>query len=368
MQIDRLILTNFKNYERESFRFSPRFNCLVGRNGMGKTNLLDAVYYLCMGKSYFVNNDSHISLHGSDFFRLEGHFRRETKTEKIVAKVLPRKKKELERNGVAYARLSEHVGLLPVVIIIPDDTLLATEGSEERRRFLDNTISQLDAVYLRHLIQYQKVLRQRNAALKTMAESGRFQGTLLEVYDQQLLEPSRYIHEKRAAFVTDFSPLLAQTYQLISDKAETVSCRYRSPLEKEPDLLELLREAREKDRILQRTTTGLHRDDLLFYLDGYPLKRFASQGQLKSYILALKLAQYGGIKQHTKQPPLLLLDDIFDKLDHHRVHQLISLLQEGEYGQIFITDTDEKRVSQILESGDSIYSEFLISQGKATAL
>lgn len=368
MQIDQLILTNFKNYERESFRFSPRFNCLVGRNGMGKTNLLDAVYYLCMGKSYFAGNDSHISLHGSDFFRLEGHFKRDSKSEKIVAKVLPRKKKELERNGVAYAKLSEHVGLLPVVIIIPDDTLLATEGSEERRRFLDNTISQLDPAYLRHLIQYQKVLRQRNAALKKMGESGRFQEALIEIYDQQLLEPGRYIYEKRAAFVTDFNPLLAQTYRLISDEAEAASCHYRSPLQKEPDLIQLLQQAREKDRILQRTTTGLHRDDLLFHLDEFPLKRFASQGQLKSYILALKLAQYEVIKQHTRQAPLLLLDDIFDKLDEHRVHQLITLLQEGDYGQIFITDTDEKRVSQLLDSGACLYSEFLITQGKATTI
>lgn len=335
---------------------------------MGKTNLLDAVYYLCMGKSYFVNNDSHISLHGSEFFRLEGHFKRDSKSEKIVAKVLPRKKKELERNGVAYAKLSEHVGLLPVVIIIPDDTLLATEGSEERRRFLDNTISQLDPVYLRHLIQYQKVLRQRNAALKKMGENGRFQESLLEIYDHQLLEPGQYIFEKRTTFVKDFEPLLAQTYQLISDEAETAGCRYRSPLQKEPDLLELLKEAREKDRILQRTTTGLHRDDLIFQLDGFPLKRFASQGQLKSYILALKLAQYEVIKTHTRQAPLLLLDDIFDKLDEHRVQQLITLLQEGDYGQIFITDTDEKRVSQILEAGECVYCEFLITQGKSTTI
>lgn len=368
MQIDQLILTNFKNYEKERFSFSPHFNCLVGRNGMGKTNLLDAIYYLCMGKSYFIPNDRHLALHGTEFFRLEGHFLREGKNEKIVAKVMPRKQKELERNTVAYAKLSEHVGLLPVVIIIPDDTLLATEGSEERRRFLDNTISQLDPVYLRHLIQYQKVLRQRNAALKQMADSGRYQESLLEVYDQQLLQPSQYIYQQRSLFVEAFNPILADMYRLISGGAEAAQCRYRSPLDKEADLLELLRQNREKDRILQRTVNGLHRDDLVFHLDGHPLKHFASQGQLKSYILALKLAQYDLIKQNKNQRPLLLLDDIFDKLDQHRVDQLLSLLLEGDYGQIFITDTDEKRVSRMISDRESPFREFLITQGKATAL
>ena len=285
-----------------------------------------------------------------------------------MAKVMPRKQKELERNAVAYTRLSEHVGFLPVVIIIPDDTLLATEGSEERRRFLDNTISQLDPVYLRHLIQYQKVLRQRNAALKQMGDSGRFQESLLEVYDLQLQEPGQYIHHKRQHFVEAFNPILADTYRLISAGAEAAHCRYRSPLEKEPDLQELLRGHREKDRILQRTTTGLHRDDLSFYLDEHPLKHFASQGQLKSYILALKLAQYELIGQNKNQRPLLLLDDIFDKLDHHRVDHLLSLLLEGDFGQIFITDTDEKRVSELIASRQSPYREFLITQGKATAI
>lgn len=368
MQIDQLILTNFKNYEKEKFHFSPRVNCLVGRNGMGKTNLLDAIYYLCMGKSYFIPNDRHLALHGTDFFRLEGHFLREEKSERIVAKVLPGKQKELERNAVAYHKLSEHVGLLPIVIIIPDDTLLATEGSEERRRFLDNTICQLDPLYLRRLIQYQKVLRQRNAALKQMADAGRFQESLLEVYDRQLQEPGQYIHEKRRDFTDTFNPILAEVYRLISGGAETARCRYRSALEKEPDLSALLRQNREKDRVLQRTAQGLHRDDLVFYLDDHPLKNFASQGQLKSYILALKLAQYELIRQQKNQRPLLLLDDIFDKLDQHRVEQLLSLLMEGDFGQIFITDTDEKRVSSMLSGRQCPYHEFLITQGKAVVL
>lgn len=335
---------------------------------MGKTNLLDALYYLCMGKSYFVPNDRYLALHGTDFFRLEGHFLREGKPEKVVAKVIPGKKKELERNDVAYSKLSEHIGFLPVVIIIPDDTLLATEGSEERRRFLDNTISQLDPVYLRHLIQYQKVLRQRNAALKQMAESGRFQESLLEVYDLQMQAPGLYIYDKRQEFIDAFNPILAKVYQLISGGAETAHCRYRSALQKEADLLELLRQTRDKDRIMHRTTNGLHRDDLVFHLDDYPLKRFASQGQLKSYILALKLAQYELIKQHKNHSPLLLLDDIFDKLDHSRVDHLLALLLEGDFGQIFITDTDQKRVSQMIESKNSAYQEFLITRGKATAI
>jgi DNA replication and repair protein RecF len=368
LEITQLTLTNFKNYEKEHFQFSSQINCLVGRNGMGKTNLLDALYYLCMGKSYFTAGDRYLSLHGTDFFRLEGHFTREGKAEKVVAKVIPRKKKELERNDVPYGKLSEHIGFIPVVIIIPDDTLLATEGSEARRRFLDNTISQLDPVYLKHLIQYQKVLRQRNAALKQMAESGRFQESLLEVYDLQLQGPGRDIHEKRTRFVEAFNPILAEVYRTISGGAETASCSYRSPLQKEPDLMELLRAHREKDRILHRTTTGPHRDDLIFKLDDYPLKRFASQGQLKSFILALKLAQYDLIKKNKDQRPLLLLDDIFDKLDHHRVDQLLALLLDGDFGQVFITDTDQKRVSRMIAARDSDFREFLIKKGKATAL
>lgn len=367
--IKQLKVTHFKNYEHEQFEFSPHFNCLVGRNGMGKTNLLDAIYYLCMGKSYFIPNDRHLKQHGADFFRLEGLFERQDHEERIVVKVIPQKRKEVERNGVAYQRLSDHVGLLPVVIIIPDDTLLATEGSEERRRFLDNTISQFDPAYLRHLIQYNKVVRQRNAALRQMAANGGYRPSLIEVYDQQMIEPATYVYEQRRVFVTQFNPLLQDMYARISAEAEEASCRYRSHLDQqEASLVDLLAQAREKDRILQRTTVGIHRDDLIFRLDGHPLKRFASQGQLKSYILALKLGQYELMRLHKNQLPLLLLDDIFDKLDQQRVDQLLSLLAEGDYGQIFITDTDERRISRMIARHQHPYREFHITNGTAKPL
>ncbi len=315
---------------------------------MGKTNLLDAIYYLCMGKSYFSAPDYQVCRHETDFFRLEGHFVRDEKKEKIVAKVQARKKKVFERNDLPYQKLSEHIGLLPVVMIAPDDTEVIREGSELRRRLLDNTISQIDPLYLRHLIQYNNLLRQRNAALKQMGETRIYKADLLDVYDRQMELPAGQIFTKRAAFTEIFAPVLRQAYQQISGNQEAVDCEYYSQL-KEATLGELLTERREKDRILQRTTAGIHKDDLKFTLDRRPLKRFASQGQLKSFVLALKLAQYQLLSKEKKMRPLLLLDDIFDKLDSQRVKRLLELLKEHQFGQLFLTDTDPERVAQLLE-------------------
>ncbi len=364
LHLNRLILTNFKNYAFEQLDFHAGLNCIVGMNGMGKTNLLDAIYYACMGKSYFGVNDRDIVRQDSDFFRLEAHFEREKKGEKIVVKVMPRKKKILERNDVAYAKISEHVGLLPVVIIAPDDTRIATEGSEGRRRFLDNTLSQIDQQYLRMLIRYNHILKQRNAALKQFGEHRKTDPTLLKIYDDQLIEPGVHLHQKRTAFLEDFGPELAQTYQLISGEQEQVSCRYQSALS-DRDFQQILLDAREKDLILQRTTAGPHRDDLDFRIEGRPVKRFASQGQLKSVILSLKLAQYKILKMKKKLAPILLLDDIFDKLDTERIKHLIQLLVKDEYGQIFITDTHKDRVSEIVTKSGASHQQFAIESGTA---
>ncbi len=367
MHLQYFILTNFKNYESQRIDCSSQLNCFLGRNGMGKTNLLDAIYYLCLGKSHFNLPDSLLARHGADFFRLEGCFTLEGRQERIVAKVIPRKKKELERNNLPYQRLSEHVGLLPVVMIAPDDTYLATEGSEARRRFLDNTLSQLDNDYLQQLITYNKVLQQRNALLKQMADSGRYNAALTEAYDLQLLGPGRAIHQARQAFMGRFHGLLQEKYRIISGQAEAIDCAYDSRLNETP-FDQLLEESREKDRILQRTTAGIHRDDLNLSIGGYPLKRFASQGQLKSFVLALRLAQYRLLQVEKKAIPILLLDDIFDKLDNERVRRLLGLLLEGGFGQTFITDTDENRLSAIVEHFGRDYVKYAVENGTATKI
>ncbi len=364
LHLKQFILTNFKNYEKQAIDCSPAINAYVGLNGMGKTNLLDAIYYLCMGRSYFRFSDPNLIKHEETFFRLEGHFSLADKNEKIVAKVANRKKKVLERGDVPYQRLSDHIGLFPVVIITPDDTSIVTEGSEERRRFVDNTLSQLDPVYLRHLIHYNKVLKQRNMALKQMAINSSYSSELLTVYDQQLESPAKYIHEKRNSFTIAFEPELKRLHYLISGERESVSCRYRSSLLEE-DFRSLLEQRREKDRILQRTTVGIHRDDWVYEIEKHPLRRFASQGQLKSFVLALKLTQYDWLKNEKKSTPLLLLDDIFDKLDDQRVQHLLTLLIEGDYGQVFITDTAQDRLSKILSNLKTEYLQFSIINGTA---
>lgn len=325
---------------------------------MGKTNLLDAIYYLCMGKSHFNVPDSGVKKIGTDFFRLAGEFHLASKTEKIVAKVQPPKRKELERNGKVYDRLMDHVGLLPVVMIVPDDTELVTGGSEIRRRLMDNTLSQLSPDYLQALVGYNKILSQRNAALKKMAADNAYDYSLLEAYDQQIIPPASLIHKRRSEFLKPFTDYFSHYYQLISGDRESVAIRYRSQLN-EKSLSEWLLQNAEKDRILQRTTCGIHKDELVLFMNDQALKRYASQGQIKSFTLALKLAQYTALKKKKNIRPILLLDDIFDKLDRSRVKQLIRLLVEEDFGQICITDTHENRLAEIitqLETENLIFS------------
>lgn len=313
---------------------------------MGKTNLLDAIYYLCMGKSYFSVRDQFLVEHGESFFRLVGQFELADRTDKLVVKVMPKQRKELEVNGRLYDKLADHVGRFPVVIVVPDDTQLIREGSEERRRFIDNTLSQLDADYLRNLFQYNKVLKQRNALLKQWG--GRLLSEdLLQVYDEQMLGPAKYIHARREAFIEEFELPFQSAHQAICGGAEQASLRYRSALNETP-LLELLQSKRDKDVALERTSQGIHRDDLIFHLGEHPLKRLGSQGQLKSFILALKLAQYRFLMAERKVPPILLLDDIFDKLDPQRVQQLVEYILREDFGQVFISDTDQDRISKVL--------------------
>jgi DNA replication and repair protein RecF len=361
LHLQKLILTNFKNYEFQTLEFSPRLNLIAGLNGMGKTNLLDAVYFLCMGKTRS-GTDRNVLRKGADFFRLEGAFFRDGKKDKIVAKVVPGSQKTLERNDDAYPRIGDHVGWLPVVFKAPDDTALAMDGSEERRRFLDNTLCQLDQQYLQQLLSYNRVLQLRNAALKQFAEKHSFNDALLTTYDRQLLEPAAFIFAQRAAFIARFEPLFQKYYHLICAEKEAADCRYRSQLDGQ-DFAALLKQTLQKDRVLQRTTAGIHKDDLAFQLNEMPLKRFASQGQLKSFVLSLKLAQYECLKQEKAVRPILLLDDLFDKLDDERVNQLIQLLVKEEFGQVFITDTHLERTEEIARKFKGEYRKFIIENG-----
>ncbi len=365
MYLQSLKLVQFKNYTEASLTFSKQLNCFVGNNGMGKTNLLDGIYYLCMTKSHFSGSDSNAVLHNETFFRLEGVFKKEKETLRIVAKVIPRRKKEIEKNGKVYDKLSEHIGLLPVVVIAPGDSELVQEGSEERRRFMDNTLSQLDYDYLQTLIRYNKILKQRNAYLKQAVATRRFDPVLVQTFDKQMIPLAAILYTKRNAFVHSITPILQEMYAAISGGMESVDCIFQSGLHQD-NFEHILKNNLEKDRILGRTTAGPHRDDLKFYIKDFPLKKFASQGQMKSFTIALKLAQFQLLKKGKSISPLLLLDDIFDKLDASRVKQLLSLLLHQNFGQVFLTDTDQNRVERIADELNMDYKRFLVHDGTAT--
>ncbi len=364
LHLERFTLTQFKNYSEQQIECHLSWNCFVGKNGMGKTNLLEAIYYLAVGKHFRGLPDIYLTEHGSNFFRLEGVFWVDEKRERIVVKVIPRKKKELERNGKAYDRISEHLGLIPIVFIAPDDTDIVREGSETRRKFLDNTLSQLDSQYLQHLITYNRVLKQRNSLLKQFGENQTFNSSLLRVYNHQMEEPARYLMERRQQFTLDFEKILKEVVSKLSNHNETVACRYHTTLA-QSGLNEQLVAAEEKDKVLQRTTVGAHKDDLKFILEDLPLKRFASQGQLKTFVLALKLAQYEILRKEKNTLPLLLMDDLFDKLDQTRVKNLLQYIQQYHFGQVFITDTHPDRISTILEQLDVGYQKYSIDKGQA---
>lgn len=354
LHLEKIILTNFKNYAARSFEFNAKLNAFVGLNGVGKTNVLDAVYFLCVCKSYFLNIDSDLILRGGDFFRLEGHFNRAEKKQQIVAKVQVRKRKVFEKNSVPYPSLSEHIGFLPVVMIAPDDIELVREGSEERRKFLDIALCQIDNQYLTQLNFYNKLLEQRNATLKQQAQISREACMqLLDIYDTQMQGATNYIFEKRRIFIENFEPIFNKFYEQISNDREKVICRYESQLNEMP-FLKLMQQNRQRDLAVERTFGGIHRDNLGFEMNGVPLKKFGSQGQTKSFVVALKLAQYElltkGIFNNNIETPILLLDDIFDKLDEQRVLNLLKLIENQAFGQIFLTDTSPERVANIVEN------------------
>jgi len=330
---------------------------------MGKTNLLDAIHYLGLCKSHFSIPDAQLVKKEEQFFRLEAYLDRDSSKHKLVAKVQPsKKKKSFEKDNKVYSKLSDYIGQLPLIMIAPDDTIIGTGGSEERRRVIDETLCQTDRKYLTQLISYNKLLKQRNAALKQMAKQRLWDHSLLDTYDAQMIPLAQSIFETRKNWLNPMYESFAIYYNRISKGAEMPEIRYKSQLHDE-DLAELFQAHREKDTILQRTTMGIHKDDLVFFLKDMPLKRFGSQGQLKSFIMALKLAQYSWLQQGMAEKPLLLLDDIFDKLDHYRVGDLLQLLSGDEFGQIFISDTDIERLPEILEKENLTAKHFVVEEG-----
>ncbi|MDY8137658.1 DNA replication/repair protein RecF [Aquimarina sp. 2201CG5-10] len=354
MILKSLSLLNYKNFESINFEFDDKINCLVGNNGVGKTNILDAIYHLSFGKSYFNPITGQNIRHNADFFMIEGSYEKMERDEKVIVSAKRGQKKIIKRNGKIYDTFSEHIGFLPLVIISPADRDLITEGSGTRRKFIDGVISQSDPNYLSILLKYGKIVSQRNSLLKYFNANHSFDPTALDVYNQQLQEYGSVIHQKRKEFLETFVPIFIHRYEAISSGKENVALAYQSKLH-ETDLLTLLEQNIAKDRMLQYTSVGVHKDDLIFEIEGYPIKKFGSQGQQKSFLIALKLAQFDFIKKQSKVNPILLLDDIFDKLDEKRVEHIIKLVDDQNFGQLFISDTHAERTESVVKKISQSY-------------
>lgn len=354
MYLKNISLLNYKNFESSNFDFDPKINCLVGPNGIGKTNILDSIYHLAFGKSYFNPITSQNINHNSDFFVVDGEFEKNERSEKIVVSVKKGHKKVIKRNGKAYEKFSDHIGFVPLVIISPTDRDLIMEGSDTRRKFMDGVISQGDKAYLELLINYNKVLSQRNSLLKYFAANRTYDGDTLEIYNLQLQAIGPEIHEKRKQFLTEFIPIFKKRYAVICNDQEQVDLVYKSQFFKK-DFATLLDDNLQRDMMMQYTGVGTHKDDLILEINNHPVKKFGSQGQQKTYLIALKLAQYDFIKNQSKQNPILLLDDVFDKLDEQRVSQIVDLVTKDGLGQLFISDTHADRTESVVKNNADHY-------------
>jgi len=349
LQINKITITQYKNYDFDSFDFTERVIGICGLNGKGKTNLLDAVYYCCFTKSYFSNTDALTVQFDRDGFRLEGFFENRQATQKLVCIYRGTGKKELLLNDVPYEKMSQHIGKFPAVMVAPDDIELITGGSEERRRFVDTVISQMNAEYLQQLIQYNKVLQQRNSLLKRFAEQGKTDWPLLEVLDEQLIAPGNFIYAQRKDFTEALIPLVQQFYNQIAENNEVVNLQYESQLNS-GNFESVLNHYRQKDFMLQRSNGGVHKDDMTMLLNGQSFKNTASQGQRKSLLFALKLAEFELLKKNKGFAPLLFLDDVFEKLDDNRMQHLLHWVCNQNTGQVFITDTHKERLKDAFVS------------------
>jgi DNA replication and repair protein RecF len=348
MILKSITLTNYKSFSAKTVNLDPKINCFIGPNGVGKSNVLDAIYHLSFGKSYFNPISSQNIKHGEVFFAIKGLYRNESKEEVVIINFKKNDKKVIKRNNKKYEKFSDHIGFIPLVIISPSDRNLIAEGSDIRRKFIDSVISQSDKKYLENLINYNKILTQRNSLLKLFFKNKKFDKQTIQVYDSQLESIGEKIHIKRKIFLNDFVPVFKDKYKSISNNNEEVDIKYKTDLEFDK-LSVLLQNNLEKDMFLQYTSKGIHKDDLIFNINDYSVKKFGSQGQQKSLLIALKLAQFDFLKSQNKNNPILLLDDIFDKLDKNRVKQIINLVSDDDFGQIFISDTDEERTKESIK-------------------
>ena len=364
MQINSLTLLNYKNITEAELQFSTRVNCFIGDNGMGKTNILDALYYLSFCKSFSNSIDSQNINHNADFFLISGKYNIAGTDEEILCSMKRKQKKLFKRNKKEYERLSDHIGLLPLVFVSPDDNILISDGSEERRKFIDGVISQCNNIYLQQLIQYNNALRQRNALLKA---ENTVDNTLYEIWEEQLIHYGTYIYEQRKAFLEEFIPIFRDIYHQISGGNESIELIYQSQHALH-NMRERIVATRERDRILGYTTQGIHKDELEMLLDGFPIKRVGSQGQNKTYLVSLKLAQYYFLQREHQFAPILLLDDIFDKLDSKRVEKIMQLVSGDNFGQIFITDTNREHLDKILSKLNIETSIFQVNNGQISTL
>lgn len=363
MHLTSLSVLNFKNIGEANVRLAEKVNCFLGNNGAGKTTVLDAIYYLAFCKSFFNPIDTQNIRHDSAFFMVDGLFALDGEEVRVYCGQKRGEKKRFKRNQKEYDRLADHIGTIPLVMIAPSDTDLVREGSEERRKFMDGIIAQYDRGYLETLLQYNRLLAQRNAMLKHLWVEGRkADETTFEVFDEQLHALGSHIHSVRQAFLAGYLPIFSKFYALISQGAEWVDMVYESHLHEKP-LVEWLRLSRQNDLRAQHTTKGIHKDDLLFSISGHPMKKFGSQGQQKSFVIALRLAQFDYLKEVKQRKPILLLDDIFDKLDDSRVTALMQLVSEDHFGQIFITDANLHRVPDLFKDSNVPLKKFLVSQG-----
>ena len=349
LQLTNITLTQFRNYVFRAFDFPGRITGIYGLNGSGKTNLLDAIYYLCFTRSYFSRTDAQSVHHGLQGLRIKGELEKNGQEETLVCIVRENNRKEFRVNDEAYKKFSDHIGRYPCVMIAPDDTELITGGSEERRKFMDTILSQLSPGYLKQLIDYNKILQQRNSLLKAAAEHQRLDTALLDILDDQLTDRGSHLYDQRVQFIQTFIPYVQEQYLSIAGKDDLVQLQYDSQLHG-GNFLQLLQQNRQRDVYLQRTGVGIHKDDLTFTMNEQPFKSLASQGQRKSLLFAVKLAEFMILKAHKGFAPILLLDDVFEKLDANRMQNLLHKVCVAEQGQVFITDTHRERLEAAFEA------------------
>ncbi|MBI52455.1 MAG: DNA replication and repair protein RecF [Flavobacteriaceae bacterium] len=359
MFLKELSLTNYKNFESLKFSFDTKIICFVGLNGVGKTNILDSIYHLSYTKSYFNPIPSQNIKHGETFFFISGRYMIHDKEENILVSLKKGDKKIIKRNNKLYKKFSDHIGKIPLVLISPDDRNLIIEGSETRRKFIDGIISQTDKEYLNNLIDYNKTLKQRNALLKMFYDNSESIRKTIDIYDRQLSSDAQKIYDKRREFLNEFIPIFKSRYKELSNDKENVEIKHSSDISPDQNLYKLLKNSLEKDLRFQYTTKGIHKDDLNLSLDNFPIKKYGSQGQQKTFLIAMKLAQFDYLSKLDSKP-ILLLDDIFDKLDDSRVKQIINLVNQEKFNQIFISDTNKTRSENIIKKVNKSYKIFEI--------